>query len=202
MFDSQFIDPAFIPQQTSSMLLAGAEIECQLEPIHGSNFSGRTGKSQAFSVPVFPFTVTRCIHKRVLRGFRALSSMRATGWAAEAPVIDPRDGYGLRMLFGTPPLSPQQAYRLEQQQIETHLQLPSLLSLRDHDDIRAGAHLRVLNRFRHAPIGTEWTFPSVRPSSMSVFTTYLLPPLPLSWANWPLSPLLPIQVNWTIFSRC
>ena len=65
----------------------------------------------------------------------------------------------LRDAFWTPPLSPQQAYRLEQQQIETQLQLPGLVSLTDHDDIRAGAHLRVLNPFRHAPIGAEWSVP-------------------------------------------
>ncbi len=65
----------------------------------------------------------------------------------------------LRDAFWTPPLSPRQAYRLEQQQIETQLQLPGLVSLTDHDDIRAGALLQVLNPFRLAPVGTEWSVP-------------------------------------------
>jgi hypothetical protein len=33
------------------------------------------------------------------------------------------------------------------------------VSLTDHDDARAGTLLRVLDRFRHAPISTEWTVP-------------------------------------------
>jgi hypothetical protein len=56
-------------------------------------------------------------------------------------------------------LSPRQAYRLEQRQIETQLQLPGLVSLTDHDDVRAGTLLRVLSPFRHAPVGTEWSVP-------------------------------------------
>ncbi len=61
--------------------------------------------------------------------------------------------------FWTPPLSPHEAYRLEQRQIETELQLPGLISLTDHDDIRAGTLLRVLSVFPQAPIGAEWSVP-------------------------------------------
>lgn len=61
--------------------------------------------------------------------------------------------------FWTPPLAPRQAHRLEQKQIEAQFQLPALVSLTDHDDIRAGAQLRVLERFATAPISTEWTIP-------------------------------------------
>jgi hypothetical protein len=61
--------------------------------------------------------------------------------------------------FWTPPLSPRQAYRLEQKHIEQRFQLPALVSLTDHDDIRAGTQLAVLERFSHAPISTEWTVP-------------------------------------------
>jgi hypothetical protein len=72
---------------------------------------------------------------------------------------DPLGRIELTDAFWTPPLSPRQAYRLEQRQIETQLQLPGLVSLTDHDNIRAGALLRVLNEFRQAPIGTEWSVP-------------------------------------------
>ncbi len=61
--------------------------------------------------------------------------------------------------FWTPPLAPRQAYRLEEKQIQRKLKLPALISLTDHDDIRAGANLRVIDRFKHVPISTEWTIP-------------------------------------------
>lgn len=61
--------------------------------------------------------------------------------------------------FWTPPYTPRQAYRLEEKQIQRQFQLPGLVSLTDHDDIRAGSLLQVLDRFRHAPISTEWTIP-------------------------------------------
>jgi hypothetical protein len=64
-----------------------------------------------------------------------------------------------RYAFWTPPLSPRQACRLEERQIEAQFQLPSIVSITDHDDIRAGTLLQVLDRFRHAPISTEWTMP-------------------------------------------
>jgi hypothetical protein len=61
--------------------------------------------------------------------------------------------------FWTPPLSPRQAHRLEEKQIQTTFQLPGLVSLTDHDDIRCGTQLHVLDRFREAPVSTEWTVP-------------------------------------------
>ncbi|HEX4749418.1 MAG TPA: hypothetical protein VH302_07740 [Bryobacteraceae bacterium] len=61
--------------------------------------------------------------------------------------------------FWTPPYAPRQAYRLEEKQIQRQFQLPGLVSLTDHDDIRAGSLLRVMDRFRNAPISTEWTIP-------------------------------------------
>lgn len=61
--------------------------------------------------------------------------------------------------FWTPPLSPRQAYRLEEKQITRKLQLPALISITDHDNIKAGMLLRVLDRSRHAPVSTEWTIP-------------------------------------------
>jgi hypothetical protein len=61
--------------------------------------------------------------------------------------------------FWTPPLSPRQAYRLEEKQIQRKFKLPALVSLTDHDDIRAGGQLRVLDRFKNVPVSTEWTIP-------------------------------------------
>jgi hypothetical protein len=71
------------------------------------------------------------------------------------------NGYGLDFgrAFWTPPLAPRQAHRLEEKQIELQFRLPGLVSITDHDDIRAGAMLHVLERFRNAPISTEWSIP-------------------------------------------
>jgi len=61
--------------------------------------------------------------------------------------------------FWTPPLAPRQAYRLEEKQIKRKFKLPAFVSLTDHDDIRAGTQLHVLDRFKNIPISTEWTIP-------------------------------------------
>jgi hypothetical protein len=61
--------------------------------------------------------------------------------------------------FWTPPFSPREAYRLEQDQIQNVLDRPAIVSLTDHDDIRAGAQLRVLDDSLDIPISTEWTIP-------------------------------------------
>jgi hypothetical protein len=61
--------------------------------------------------------------------------------------------------FWTPPLSPRQAHRLEEKQIQSRFNLPAFVSLTDHDDIRAGSQLHLLERFREAPVSTEWTIP-------------------------------------------
>jgi hypothetical protein len=61
--------------------------------------------------------------------------------------------------FWTPPLSPRQAYRLEEKQVQRRFKLPALVSLTDHDDIRAASMLHVMDRFRKAPVSNEWTIP-------------------------------------------
>ena len=72
-----------------------------------------------------------------------------------APIYKPKFEHG----FWTPPLPPRQAYRLEEKQIHTQLELPAVVSLSDHDNIRASRLLRVIRQFRHAPVSTEWTIP-------------------------------------------
>lgn len=67
--------------------------------------------------------------------------------------------FDFRHAFWTPPFAPRQAYRIEEKQIQRQFQLPALVSITDHDDIRSGTLLRVLERFRGAPISTEWTVP-------------------------------------------
>lgn len=69
------------------------------------------------------------------------------------------DRLDFRRAYWTPPLSPREAHRLEEKQIQSQFQLPGFVSLTDHDSILAGVHLQVLERFRDAPVSTEWTIP-------------------------------------------
>ena len=59
----------------------------------------------------------------------------------------------------TPPLSPQAACQLERRQISDRLQLEPLVSLSDHDNLDAPAHLRLLPDCSVVPYSTEWTVP-------------------------------------------
>ena len=61
--------------------------------------------------------------------------------------------------YWTPPLPPQLAFDLERRQIEDQLQLPALVSITDHDDIRAPLLLRSQPSTGHIPISVEWTVP-------------------------------------------
>jgi hypothetical protein len=61
-------------------------------------------------------------------------------------------------VYWTPPLSPREAYGLEQGQIEK-TGLAPLISLTDHDNVEAGKQLRVLAETSSAPISVEWTVP-------------------------------------------
>lgn len=61
--------------------------------------------------------------------------------------------------YWTPPLTPRLAFDLESRQIEDSLSLPSLVSLSDHDDIRAPLLLRSLRVADDIPVSVEWTVP-------------------------------------------
>jgi hypothetical protein len=79
-----------------------------------------------------------------------------------------------RHIYWTPPLSPREAFDLEQQQIEQSLGLPALVSISDHDDIEAGLHLQMLERTSRVPISVEWTVPYDR--TVFHFGVHNLPP--------------------------
>jgi hypothetical protein len=61
--------------------------------------------------------------------------------------------------YWTPPLTPRLAFDLERTQIEDKLQLPAMVSITDHDDIRAPMLLRSLTSARQIPVSLEWTVP-------------------------------------------
>jgi hypothetical protein len=66
--------------------------------------------------------------------------------------------FDFNKVYWTPPLSPREAYGLEQGQIEK-TGLAPLISLTDHDNVEAGKQLRVLAETSSAPISVEWTVP-------------------------------------------
>ena len=61
--------------------------------------------------------------------------------------------------YWTPPLTPRLAFDLERRQIEERLQMEALVSITDHDDIRAPMLLRSVASARHIPVSVEWTVP-------------------------------------------
>jgi hypothetical protein len=61
--------------------------------------------------------------------------------------------------YWTPPLNPTMAFDLERRQIEDQLNLSALVSLTDHDDIRAPLMLRSGATPKRIPISVEWTVP-------------------------------------------
>jgi hypothetical protein len=61
--------------------------------------------------------------------------------------------------YWTPPLTPKLAFDLERSQIEEKLQMPAMVSITDHDDIRAPMLLRSLSSARQIPVSLEWTVP-------------------------------------------
>lgn len=60
--------------------------------------------------------------------------------------------------YWTAPISPHQAYAIEKGQIENSLDLASMVSLTDHDDLEAGMALHD-SAPRHIPVSVEWTVP-------------------------------------------
>jgi hypothetical protein len=61
--------------------------------------------------------------------------------------------------YWTPPLTPRLAFDLERMQIEDKLQMRAMVSITDHDDIRAPLLLRALAAARQIPVSLEWTVP-------------------------------------------
>lgn len=81
--------------------------------------------------------------------------LRVAGWQHRRATG--RDMALARVLW-TPPLAPDEAYRLEARQIE-NLGLQPIVSLTDHDDIESGLAMRRTPLAPAAPISFEWTVP-------------------------------------------
>jgi hypothetical protein len=61
--------------------------------------------------------------------------------------------------YWTPPLPPLEAFHVERKQIEEGLDMKSMISLTDHDNIEAPLLLRVVPEARRIPVSTEWSIP-------------------------------------------
>lgn len=61
--------------------------------------------------------------------------------------------------YWTPPLTPKLAFELERRQIENKLEVEAMVSITDHDDIKAPLLLRSLESARRIPVSVEWTVP-------------------------------------------
>lgn len=61
--------------------------------------------------------------------------------------------------YWTPPLPPRAAFDLERGQIEKTLNLRSIVSITDHDNVDAALLLRVVPGTGDVPVSTEWTVP-------------------------------------------
>lgn len=61
--------------------------------------------------------------------------------------------------FWTPPLPPRVVMDAESEQIEHALGLEPIVSITDHDDIRACTNLQVLCPNKEVPVSFEWTLP-------------------------------------------
>jgi hypothetical protein len=100
----------------------------------------------------------------------------------EALTRDPlrryRERHGKKLDFSraywTVPVSPHQAYAIEKGQIENSLDLASMVSLTDHDNIEAGLSLHDGDP-QHIPISLEWTVP-FPPAYLHVGVHNLPPP--------------------------
>jgi hypothetical protein len=74
-----------------------------------------------------------------------------------------RESTGQELDFGrafwTPPLSPQQAFQLEANQIVHELGRRPIVSITDHDNMEACSALRVVHEDGQVPYSVEWTVP-------------------------------------------
>jgi hypothetical protein len=61
--------------------------------------------------------------------------------------------------YWTPPVSPASAFEIETRQIENDLGLMSLVSITDHDSIKAPLALRAMPESRPIPFSLEWSVP-------------------------------------------
>jgi hypothetical protein len=92
-----------------------------------------------------------------------LGKIRALRWIMQHHNAKSQRNKGLALDFErahwTPPATPSAAYELETRQIHDKLNLRSIVSLSDHDNITAPLLLRIHNDTADVPISMEWSVP-------------------------------------------
>jgi hypothetical protein len=96
------------------------------------------------------FIAEYAARRAVLR--KALAAQKKRAVDESSIIVDFLKGYW------TPPLPPLAAFELEKNQIE-RLDLSSMVSITDHDNIEAPMLLRVVPEARRVPVSVEWTVP-------------------------------------------
>jgi len=97
------------------------------------------------------FIMKYALRNVVLR--KALESEHRRAIREQSVVLD------FRKAYWTPPLPPLAAFTLETNQIERKLNLASMVSISDHDNIEAPMLLRMVPAARRIPVSVEWTVP-------------------------------------------
>ena len=116
-----------------------------------------------------PFTTGISLHSHTNQSRETLDFIAelSTDWPFLQPLMRRFEGRSARLSgirpdysrgYWTPPLNPAAAFTLESGQI-AQLELAPLVSLSDHDDIRAPELLRSISFAAEIPISTEWTVP-------------------------------------------
>ncbi|MBZ5636432.1 MAG: hypothetical protein LAO55_25185 [Acidobacteriia bacterium] len=94
--------------------------------------------------------------------YRIAKNCAAVGWALRRGEARYEYLHGtpldLRRGWWTPPLAPQDAYSVEFDQISS-MGLAPIVSLTDHDDIKAPMSLQAIEVSRNIPVSVEWTVP-------------------------------------------
>ena len=105
------------------------------------------------------------MHSKERLGFLPKITKRVPGFPALFRHIEEKyrrtEGQELdyNRVYWTPPLSAQEAWRVEKDQIESRLNLESFVSISDHDTIEANARLQLVNESQGTPFSVEWTVP-------------------------------------------
>jgi len=85
--------------------------------------------------------------------------------------------------YWTPPMTPKLAFDMESHQIEK-LNLKPMVSITDHDNIKAPMLLRTIASARRIPVSVEWSAPYGEQSFIWACTTCPASGLPNGWKRW------------------
>jgi hypothetical protein len=132
--------PTLVLKHDQALLVSGkyrSGVSLHSHTMHSREFLGRLPGYIA-KIPIASYVIEREVGRLHLYGGR---------------VVD------FQKMYWTPPLSPREAFEVEQRQVEEKLGLRALVSLSDHDNIEAGLRLQILERTKRAPVSVEWSVP-------------------------------------------